>query len=450
MQRRPLLAALLLAVAVGWLPGQARGQRLSPTKRRGPDTSWVLELNDGNKAQLDKRTVRRAIRDHGLKRVALSNDFLRRHNTRYKVQIPRARQPHTVHDQKSSSRCWAFASDRVLETRLACRGVDSSKLSEAFVTYHAMKDRACAVLDLGAEKGKYPNSSEIYEGGSFPWATSVVSKHGMVPGSKMRSTADGDSSGVYLSQLKTLVASAQRQMRRAGDGPDAEAQRKSIARQYKKQVTRLLDTTVGKPPRSFKVNGKRYTPKSYAREVLGETDYVVLENNPTRAWNRRYKVDMSPLVYERYNVGMGTLQQAVKKTIQSGEAVYVSTNVSKSNPHRVDVGEQTPTRAKGVLSIKALKYDRYAPTGRLRKYDRLRAKINRSNHGMVITGYDPGRGKRVRKWQIENSWGPASGDKGHLHMYDDYFREYVEKVAVPRSAVDPKVLERADRGKLLD
>jgi bleomycin hydrolase len=448
MQRRPLLVVLLVLAAAWWSSAEARKARVG---KHGPGTSWVLELSDGNKARLDRGIVKRAIRDHGLKRVALSNDFIARHNTRYSVQIPRARRPHTVHDQKSSGRCWAFASDRVLETRLACRGIDSSQLSEAFVSYHAMKDRAHAVLDLGAEKAKYPDSSEIYEGGTFPWATSVVSKHGMVPASKMRSTADGDNSGVYLSQLKTLVASAQREMRRAGNGPEAGARRESIARRYKKQVTQLLDTTVGKPPRSFKLNGKRYTPMSYAQAVLGnDTDYVVLENNPTRAWNRRYEVDMSPVVYERYNVGMDTLQQAVKRTIQSGEAVYISTNVSKGNPHRVDCGADCPARAKGVLSIKALKYDRYAPAGALRKYDRIKAEINRSNHAMIITGYDQGRGSRVRKWQIENSWGADSGDKGHLHMYDDYFREYVEKVAVPRSAVAPRVLEQADGRKLLD
>ena len=445
MRRRLFPVVLALLVALGASPAGARQPK---------GTDWVLKLSDRAKAQLSPRTLNRAIRDHGLKSVALSNDFLKRHNTSYKVQIPRERRTHKVADQKNSGRCWAFASDRVLESKLASTGVKTSQLSEAFVSYHAMRDRAYAVLDVGAKKGRYPDSDEIYEGGTFPWTTSVVSKHGIVPKAKMRSTADGNRSGVYISQLQTLVATAQREMKRVPDGPDAVTQRRSIARQYKKQVTRLLDTTVGRPPKSFKVNGKRYTPLSYARKMLGgvENDYVVLEHNPTRAWNRRYEVDMdpSPLVYERYNVGMGTLQDAVKKTIKQGQAVYVATHVSGNNPYRVDGAEGAPDTAKGVLSIKALKYEQLAPTGKLRKYDRVKADINRANHAMVITGYDPGRGKRVKKWQIENSWGAKSGDKGHLHMYDDYFRNYVERVVVPRSAVDPKVLRRADGMQIID
>ena len=41
----------------------------------------------------------------------------------------------------------------------------------------------------------------------------------------------------------------------------------------------------------------------------------------------------------------------------------------------------------------------------------------------------------MAKGKVENSHGKGAGDKGHFHMYADYFRHYGEDIVVPRSAV---------------
>jgi len=169
----------------------------------------------------------------------------------------------------------------------------------------------------------------------------------------------------------------------------------------------------------------------------------VLTHKPTRAFMKQRQVKETGMrPFAEYNVAMPVLQRAVQDTIRSGQAVYVAANVSSDNPYRAE-GKKVPA-AKGILSLAAFKYEDLIPQHSLTKHDRLKAGISTANHAMAITGFDPtGRGK-VGKWLVENSWGPTAGDAGHWHMYNDFFRQYVEGVAVPRAVVPKEILERCD------
>jgi bleomycin hydrolase len=97
------------------------------------------------------------------------------------------------------------------------------------------------------------------------------------------------------------------------------------------------------------------------------------------------------------------------------------------------------------MSLAAYNYGVFVPSEKISKGDRLKARIDTANHAMAVTGYDPAaKGKGVLKWKIENSWGSKANDKGHLHMYDDFFRQYVEEVAIPRSLVPQDVLAKLE------
>jgi bleomycin hydrolase len=286
------------------------------------------------------------------------------------------------------------------------------------------------------------------EGGYQSWAIDLVKKRGIVPKTKMGTTSDGANSALALAQLHRLLATAVRDCDRVGEGRNAKAQRKSIARNYRKKVDQLLNTTIGRPPKRFSVGGKQYSPKTYVK-ALGlkdkDLDYVTLTHDPSRGWYRGYEhaVCTGMKACVAYNVPMSVIQSAAKKTIKSGEAVYFSVNHDKDeNPHWVS-GKNIPKAARGVLSVSAFNYKPYIPAQKLSKRDLVSAGISTANHAMAITAYDPGdkRGS-VRKWKVENSHGSKTGDRGYYHMYDDFFRRYAEEVVVPRSVLTKAVLKR--------
>jgi bleomycin hydrolase len=439
-----LLTVLLVLLAAPALAREA-----------GPSLKRILSMSDAEKAALPADIKARAVAKLGLRAVALSNDFVARHSPKYSCLIPGEDLPHRIRDQKGSGRCWIYATDRVLRSLARKNGVDAPEMSTSFVNYFALRDQALGLLRKAADGDKkgidlHAVKDAASEGGYQPWALDIIREHGFVPKRFMGSSADAFSSGVAINELQRLVVGAQEDFRKVGkSAPDAAARRQAIFTRYEGEVDALLSGTLGKPPTEFVFQGKRYTPQSFLADYLrlgpADLDFVVLTHQPTHGFMKERQVretGMKP--FAQYNVAMPVLERAVQDTIRRGEAVYVATNVSADNPYRAD-GKKTAS-AKGILSLAAFNYGSFVPQHAISKHDRMKAGISTANHAMAITGFDPEKDS-VRKWLVENSWGPRAGAAGHWHMYDDYFREYVESVAVPRAVVPQEILERCEAHK---
>jgi bleomycin hydrolase len=449
MRTRRLFLAILLVLLHQASLAQARGGDAagSPQQLR-----QVLSMCDAQKACLPPEVKEQAIRKFGLRAVALSNDFVAGHSRDYNCLIPGEDKKHRVRDQKASGRCWIYATDRVLRSIVAGKGVKPTEMSTSFVNYHALRTSALSVLQKAAQGKKTalkPSAvKDASEGGFQPWAIDIIKEHGFVPKARMDTSADGAASGLAINELQRLVAAAQREFARVKkDAPDADGQRKAILARYEGEVDRLLGATIGAPPESFEFRGKTYTPQSFLTDYLKITsddlDFVVLTHNPHKGFGRRRTVNMSGMSpFHQYNVSMPVIEKAVQDAVRQGQAVYVATNVSGDQPYRA-AGRNIPQEARGILSLSAFKYENFIPQQALSKRDRLKATISTANHAMAITGFNQ-KGTKVEKWLVENSWGPRAGDAGHWHMYDDFFREYVQSVAVPRSVVPTEVLQRID------
>ena len=47
---------------------------------------------------------------------------------------------------------------------------------------------------------------------------------------------------------------------------------------------------------------------------------------------------------------------------------------------------------------------------------------------MTLMAVDLDKAGKSKKWMVENSWGSASGYRGHLIMTDKWFDEYMFRV----------------------
>jgi bleomycin hydrolase len=196
-----------------------------------------------------------------------------------------------------------------------------------------------------------------------------------------------------------------------------------------------------KLPSSFTVDGKVYTPKSYAAEQLGVkgSDYVTLqdERSERAGWNMAGGGVNRTEVYNTRSVE--AMKDAVRAAIDQGKKVYISAPVNDGaapfmQPHEtVELERDT----KGIMSIAAWDYGSLGlPEEKIDRGLAEQSRIHPQNHAMTVTGYDldPKTGK-VIKWKVENSWGKEAGDEGIQHMYDDYFTTFVGNATVPRSAL---------------
>ena len=196
MRAAPLLLALLAML----LPDAGHARRAALVDR-------VPAMGDRQKARLPANVKRKAIHKHGLKAVALRQGFLKRHNTHYRYEVPLARKNQPILNQKSSGRCWAFAVERVMESKQVKGGKPAVELSKSFINYHSLRHQSRNLLKkMVMTRGKKPKiAGMLGEGGNQTRAMKILEQYGAVPEGKMPTTADGANSGVFLSQTLPFV-----------------------------------------------------------------------------------------------------------------------------------------------------------------------------------------------------------------------------------------------------
>jgi bleomycin hydrolase len=64
-----------------------------------------------------------------------------------------------------------------------------------------------------------------------------------------------------------------------------------------------------------------------------------------------------------------------------------------------------------------------------------------SSHGMALVGVDLDENGKVKKWLLENSWGPTAGHNGYLIMTDPWFDNYMFRIVVNKAFVPEKYMK---------
>ena len=413
----------------------------------------ILRLTDQQRAQVQAR---------GLREAALDPAFVQQHHRNYTFQIPFERVRPAVTDEGRGDRSWACAALTVFSSKAMVRRNQAPEpLSVAFLTYQLLHRRASGILsDAMAVDGRinlgFVSRNLEVGGGTFGDASRLIKAAGIVPARAMPLTVDGrtnatdghlgilhDRIGRVLVRAVLELEAINERMPGADDATKAArtAEKKRVSVQALRAVDGVLDTVLGRPPARFAVGGQLHTPQSYAREVLGLADddfeYVSLSCDTTRRAGRPYRLGKQPI----YNVTMETLEELMKATLHTGQAVYLMANLDGGSPARVADGEGTPRAARGILSPGAFRYDRIVPVPPFAAEDERRAGVLPARRAVAITGYDlePG-GPRVRKWKAVAGLGPAVGDEGVFHLYRDFLARYGGRVAVPRAVVPDRLL----------
>jgi bleomycin hydrolase len=60
---------------------------------------------------------------------------------------------------------------------------------------------------------------------------------------------------------------------------------------------------------------------------------------------------------------------------------------------------------------------------------------------MALVGVDTDNNDKPLKWLVENSCGASSGFNGYLVITDDWFNEYMFRLAVKKEFLDTKTLD---------
>ena len=362
-----------------------------------------------------------------------------------------------ITNQKSSGRCWLFATCNLIRM-LAFKNLEDEfgkiedfEISQNYLFFWDKLERYHRslryYLDIKTVDNKDRYLYQLYQdpmgdGGQWDMAKEIVKKYGVVPKQVYPDTHHSKSSremnNILTKQLKSDFITL--------DSTSPEVIESAIEIMMNR-VFKMLVGFLGKPPTKFnwtfkskdsKIHTlKEMTPKTFLEKIRFNPDnWVSVINDPRKenAFNKYYNVKYLGNVFERHvgwlNMDMRRVNELTKLSIDKKYPVWFGCDVGTEWDRSSGVQDPGIVDTKNIVGLDTCQD----------KESRLRSFASLPNHAMLITGYHEDVNK-VTRWKVENSWGKSSGSDGFLLMTDKWMDEYVFQILVNKDLLTEKEKE---------
>jgi len=168
----------------------------------------------------------------------------------------------SIKNQGKSGTCWAFSSIAYIESELLRLHKKSYDLSESFLIYNTLVDRAKNCVRLHGDPS-------FCQGGGFYDFVYCLENHGMCPEEAM--PKQGSLYGDTLFNHGELAM-----IGKAYVNAVAKSKSKKLSNIWCQGLDALCEKYMGKLPETFTYEGKEYTPKSFVKDNmrLNPGDYI--------------------------------------------------------------------------------------------------------------------------------------------------------------------------------
>ncbi len=362
-----------------------------------------------------------------------------------------------VTNQKSSGRCWLFASlNAMRRAAMPKLNLEEFEFSENYLMFWDKFEKANRFLENIISTASEPldgrllsqfMSRPVTDGGQWYMYVALAEKYGCVPKDVMPETFHSSDSKAMNSVLGRKLREYAAELRGAvASGADDVQARK---RRMLGEIYAFLAICLGEPPSVFdfeyRDKDKQFhrdagiAPREFYDKYVGVAlhDYVSILNAPMeeRPYYRTYTVTYAGNVIGsagplHLNLPLPELKRMAIAQLQDGRPVVFGCDVAFMM-----------SRENGVMSPDVFDIEGMTGVGfGMDKGDRFRHRMFLATHLMLIVGVNLVDGRPTR-WKVENSWGDERGKKGYFVMTDAWFDEYVYQVVVDRRFLTPEQAE---------
>ena len=317
--------------------------------------------------------------------------------------------PHTaVDNQGSSGTCWCFAGIGFVEAEILRMYGKEFNLSEMFTVRQAWTEKVAKFVRMHG-------GSSLSQGGEVCDVLYMINKYGMMPEADYSGKVIGEERHMH-SEMNEVIASVARAIVKNGN--------KKISPAGPKAVQGVLDAYLGDVPEDFVMDGKKYTPKSFAEAYpINPTDYIEICSFTSDPYYKPCMVEIPDnwTWTPAYNMPLDELMQAVDYALEHGYTLGWAQDVSNpgfSRKEGVGIVPEDPKDPKLWEEIVAEKQvtDEIHQTA----YDNWDAG---DDHSMLVVGIAKDQ-NGTEYYKIKNSWGEAGPHKGYWYCSEQYLRQY--------------------------
>lgn len=382
-------------------------------------------------------------------------------DTHFSIETPKQ----SIHNQKSSGRCWMFSGFNVLRSNFAKNDKEGRvvEFSQDYLFFYDQLEKANlmlqGVIDTGKKSIEDPQvqfffKNPINDGGTFCGVADLAEKYGLVPMSAQPETYSSNST----SKMSKLISSKLREFglelrKMVADG------KKTTAIQARKAemlatIYHMLSLTLGEPVKEFTYafrdkdgkqvgEAKKYTPKSFYEETVGHSlngTFLMVMNDPRRPYHKTYEVEYDRHTYDGHNwkylnLPMEEIANLAIASLKDGYKMYSS----------YDVGKQLD-RKRGYLALDNFDYGSlFGTMFPMDKAERISTFDSGSTHAMTLSAVDLDAAGKPVKWKVENSWGADNGFSGCFIMTNEWFNEYMFRLVVDKKYASEQLLKEFEQ-----
>lgn len=333
----------------------------------------------------------------------------------------------SVKNQAMTGTCWCFSTTSLVESDEIRKDKKEIDLSEMFT-----------VRNIYIEKAKNyilrQGHAQFGEGGLGHDMIRATGNYGAIP----LSVYSGLTNGQTQYNHQQLFAKLQGYL-------DSVLKKQPINANWLNGYTEILDQYLGTPPSEFTYNGKTYSPKSFAKDVLhfNADDYVSLTSFTDHPYYSSFILQVPDNFANGsfYNVSLSDLSQAVKDAVGKGYSVAWDADVS-NNGFRQMQGlalnldpSVKYTKEMITTDTKELPYD---ATVRQQLYENL---TTQDDHLMHITGVEKSKDGKTF-FIVKNSWGKVGPFEGYINVSEAYFAINTISIVLPKAALSKELQQK--------
>jgi len=374
-----------------------------------------------------------------------------------------------VTNQRSSGRCWLFATTNVLRYHIMqSLSLADFQLSQSYLFFADKLEKANFYLELSIHHSdktldsrliSHLATAPISDGGQWDMARNLLERYGVVPQAIYpESYSSSNSSGInaaLTSRLRDMALTLRELVK--GENEVGIMRARAAKEEFMAEIWRAMTAAMGVPPRpdekfnwdykdkDGKVKSWSGTPREFYK-AFSSKQYPPLQafsliNDPRNDFGKLYTVEALGNIWgmrsiEYVNTESKRLKDAIITCIKAGQPVFFGCDVGKflDSPH-------------GIMDLDAYDFEnalglKYGMT----KEQRLLTGDSAMTHAMVISGVHLDASGAPVRYRIENSWGDVNGDKGYYVMTDKWFDEYVFQVVIPRQLAPKDLVKVLDGG----
>jgi bleomycin hydrolase len=334
-----------------------------------------------------------------------------------------------IKNQAHSGTCWSYATSSFVESEMIRKGKTPIDLSEMFTVRQVYVDKGIKYVRLNGHLN-------FAQGGALPDVLYVIKKYGAVPQDVYQ--------GLNYGEIKNKHSELETVLKNFLDGV-IKNPNKRLSTAWGPSFQAILDNYLGKYPEQFNYNGKSYSPRTFADQVVGinPDDYVQLTSFSHDPYYSEVFIEV-PDNWAwgiSYNVPLDDMHQAVNRALENNFTISWAADVSEKGfslkngvaivPEKdyEDMNEEEkatmfngPQPEKKINEqIRQLAYDNYETT---------------DDHAMHITGTAKDKDGNLY-YLVKNSWGDRKNDyrDGYLFVSESYLRYKTISVLLHKDAL---------------